>query len=75
MKARLVPIYFPVGKDSGFDVQLDNLKRLLSEQVEFLEPTALGAALAEDDAARENLLSPEDLHTPALAVGVPAVLR
>ncbi|HLE14137.1 MAG TPA: hypothetical protein VI776_05275 [Anaerolineales bacterium] len=77
MKARLVPIYFPVGKDSGFDVQLDNLKRLLSEQVEFLEPTALGAALAEAEAAifpqflgeaYHNVADFKAIHLPILVI-------
>jgi hypothetical protein len=50
MKARLAPIYFPVGKDDGFDLQLNNLKRLLAEEVELLAPTALGAPLPKAEA-------------------------
>lgn len=50
MKARLVPVYFPVGRDNEFDVQLGHLKNLLSEDVEFLFPIGLGADLPDADA-------------------------
>ncbi len=50
MKARLVPIYFQPGRDEGFDQQLQNLKGLLAEEAEFLEPLALGSALPSADA-------------------------
>jgi hypothetical protein len=51
MKARLVPVYFVEGRDDDFDVQLDRLKALLADEVEFLEPVGLGASLPEADAA------------------------
>ncbi len=50
MKARLIPIYFEPGKDSGFDVQLDALTRLLADRAELLPPVALGRALPDADA-------------------------
>lgn len=45
MKARLVPVYFVKGRDEDFDIQLDRLKELLSEQAEFLQPVPLGDPL------------------------------
>lgn len=50
MKARLVPVYFDPGRDGGFDTQLDVLKNLLAEQVEFLEAVPLGSPLPEAEA-------------------------
>lgn len=49
MKAKLVPLYFP-NRDGDFDTQLNNLKTLLSEQAELLEPVPLGEALPDADA-------------------------
>ncbi len=49
MKARIVPLYFP-GRDEEFDTQVTNLKNLISEEAEILEPVALGAALPGCDA-------------------------
>jgi hypothetical protein len=51
MKARLVPVYFPIGRDAGFDVQLESLQRLLADEAEFLAPTALGEPLPPAEAA------------------------
>lgn len=50
MKARLVPIYFP-GKDINFDNQLANLKNLLADDVDILDPVRLGASLPKCEAA------------------------
>jgi len=50
MKARLVPVYFRVGRDEGFDKQLAHLKKLLAEDAELLEPVALGDNLPKADA-------------------------
>ena len=50
MNARLVPVYFEPGRDSGFDEQLETLKRLLADKAEFLAPVALGSPLPEADA-------------------------
>ena len=38
MKARLIPVYFMPGKDEDFDRQLENLKELLAEVADILEP-------------------------------------
>lgn len=51
MKARLVPVFFPAGRNADFDTQLDSLKILLQEQAELLEPVPLGAPLPPADAA------------------------
>lgn len=50
MKARLVPVYFEPGRDRGFDDQLEALRRLLADKVEWLAPVPLGAPLPEADA-------------------------
>jgi hypothetical protein len=49
MKARLVPVYFP-GRDQDFDIQLEILKGLLTQEADFLAPVALGTALPDADA-------------------------
>lgn len=51
MKARLVPLYFDPGRDADFDRQLAALRRLLGDQVEWLDPRPLGSPLPEADAA------------------------
>jgi hypothetical protein len=50
MKARLVPLYFPVGKDGEFEQQAERLKILLAGEAELLEPVALGSPLPEAEA-------------------------
>ena len=50
MKARLIPVYFMSGKDGDFEQQLSNLKDLLVDVADILEPIALGSALPEGDA-------------------------
>ncbi len=49
MKARLVPIYFK-SKDEEFDLQLGNLKNLLIEEADFLNPVELGDPLPQAEA-------------------------
>ncbi len=49
MKARLVPVYFP-GRDEDFDIQLEILKGLLTQEADFLAPVALGTTLPDADA-------------------------
>ena len=51
MKATLIPLYFRSGRDKDYDAQLGNLKSLLSEEAEILEPAALGSRLPDADAA------------------------
>lgn len=50
MKARLVPVYFVKGRDTDFDLQLQRMIDLLSDQAEFLDPVPLGAPLPDADA-------------------------
>ena len=50
MLAQVVPLYFKEGRDQDFDTQLDLLKRLLVEDVEFLPEVALGDPIPEADA-------------------------
>jgi len=42
MKARLVPVYFPSGKDDEFSRQLSRLKRLLDGEAENTNPCGAG---------------------------------
>ncbi|MDX1413946.1 MAG: hypothetical protein R3293_07125 [Candidatus Promineifilaceae bacterium] len=50
MNPRLVPIYFEVGRDQDFDIQMDNLHRLFDQDIELLDPLPLGAELPEAEA-------------------------
>lgn len=49
MKARLVPLYFK-GRDADFDSQLDNLKTLLVDEAQILDPQPLGGPLPPAEA-------------------------
>ena len=49
MKAKLVPVFFKSAEDPDFKKQLDELKRLLSDEAEFLEPVALGKKMPDTD--------------------------
>lgn len=57
MKARLVPLYFKSGIDEEFNEQVKNLKNLLSDVAEMLEPLAMGSSLPEADAVVFPVLS------------------
>ena len=48
MKATLQPLSFFDTPDEEFARQLDNLRRLLTEEAEFLEPLPLGRAIPEE---------------------------
>ena len=48
MKATLQPLSFFDTPDEQFARQLDNLRRLLTEEAEFLEPLPLGRAIPEE---------------------------
>lgn len=50
MLAQVVPLYFKEGRDQDFDTQLDLLKGLLIEDVEFLPEVALGDSIPKADA-------------------------
>jgi len=50
MKARLVPLYLDPGRDGDFDTQLAAMRELLADDVEFLEPVALGQEIPAAEA-------------------------
>ena len=50
MLAQVTPLYFREGRDQDFDTQLDLLKELLANDVEFLPEVALGDPVPECDA-------------------------
>lgn len=49
MKARLVPVYFEDERDDEFDRVFGNLKELLKDEAEFLEPVELGNRVSDAD--------------------------
>ena len=49
MKAKLVPVYFKSAEDPDFLKQLNELKVLLAEEAEILDPIALGKKLPDTD--------------------------
>ncbi len=50
MKARVVPLYFKIGRNEDFDTQLNLLKEILAEDVEFLPEVGFGDPIPEADA-------------------------
>ena len=48
MKAKLVPVFFQKADDPDFVKQVNNLKSILSEEAEILNPVALGNSLPGD---------------------------
>ena len=76
MRARLVPLFFEPGRDRDFDTQLGALHALLDEQVEILEPVALGAALPKAEAVVfPQLLGEAYRRLPDFqAIGLPILL-
>ncbi|MCJ7734056.1 MAG: hypothetical protein MUP11_05870, partial [Anaerolineales bacterium] len=50
MLAQVVPLYFKDGRDQDFDTQLDLLKELLVNDIQFLPEVALGDPIPEADA-------------------------
>jgi hypothetical protein len=76
MKARLVPLFFPDGRDEDFDIQLANLHEMLSEDVEILEEVPLGAELPETEAVVFPQLLGEAYHMldAFRAIDVPILL-
>lgn len=50
MLAQVVPLYFKEGRDQDFDIQLNLLKKLLVDEVEFLPEVALGEKIPLVDA-------------------------
>ena len=49
MKAKFVPVFFQSAQDPDFVNQLANLKTLLAEEAEILDPVALGDKLPDTD--------------------------
>jgi hypothetical protein len=49
MKAKFVPVFFQSAQDPDFVNQLVNLRTLLKEEVEFLEPVMLGDKIPDTD--------------------------
>jgi len=49
MKATLVPIYFKTAEDPDFVKQVNELKKLLADVAEILEPVALGSKIPDSD--------------------------
>jgi len=49
MKAKLVPVYFKSAQDPDFVKQLNELKVLLAEEADILDPVALGAEVPDTD--------------------------
>ncbi|MHB8862214.1 MAG: hypothetical protein ACYC6N_07410 [Pirellulaceae bacterium] len=76
MKARLVPLYLDPGRDDEFDKQLAALRTLLAEQVEFLDPVALGNTIPEAEAVIfPQVLGEAYRQVPAFqAIGLPILL-
>jgi hypothetical protein len=77
MKAMLAPIYFENSRDGEFDRQLKSLKKLLSDEAEFLDPVALGSRLSKADAVvfpqlvgdvYKQIEDVKKIHLPLLAV-------
>jgi hypothetical protein len=50
MLAKVVPLFFKEGRDQDFDNQLDLLKELLADEIEFLPEVALGDKIPSADA-------------------------
>ncbi|MBI9043302.1 MAG: hypothetical protein JEZ06_02380 [Anaerolineaceae bacterium] len=50
MKAKVVPLFFKDGRDQDFDIQLDLLKEILVNDIEFLPEVALGDPIPDADA-------------------------
>jgi hypothetical protein len=50
MLAKVVPLFFKEGRDQDFDKQLDLLKELLADDIEFLPEVGFGDTLPEADA-------------------------
>lgn len=48
MRAKVTPLFFDKGRNDDFDIQLDLLKEILSDYIEFLEEVPFGASLPSD---------------------------
>lgn len=50
MRAKVVPLYFKEGRDQDFDTQLNLLKEILVDDIEFLPEVGFGDSIPEADA-------------------------
>ena len=57
MKAKLAPVYFKHDMDEDFKIQVNNLKILLSDDAEIMEPVLLGEKVPASDAVVFPVLS------------------
>ena len=48
MRAKVTPLFFDKGRNDDFDIQLDLLKEILADDIEFLEEVPFGASLPPD---------------------------
>ena len=48
MRAKVTPLFFKKGRNEDFDIQLDLLKEILADYIEFLEEVPFGATLPSD---------------------------
>ena len=48
MRAKVTPLFFKKGRNEDFDIQLDLLKEILADYIEFLEGVPFGASLPSD---------------------------
>lgn len=48
MRAKVTPLFFDKGRNDDFDIQLDLLKEILADYIEFLEEVPFGASLPSD---------------------------
>ena len=48
MRAKVTPLFFDKGRNDDFDIQLDLLKEILADYIEFLEEVPFGASLPPD---------------------------
>ena len=48
MRAKVTPLFFKKGRNDDFDIQLNLLKEILADDIEFLEEVPFGASLPPD---------------------------
>ena len=60
MRAKVTPLFFDKGRNDDFDIQLDLLKEILADYIEFLDEVPLGDSIPSDTDA---VLFPQILGT------------
>ena len=48
MRAKVVPLYFKIGRNEDFDIQLDLLKDILADYIEFLDEVEFGKSIPSE---------------------------